>query len=84
MTEARSGALTMLKSGCLSMIEHTKMGDMGNESDKAPDAIAEFQERRRAFDRLCNQLWNPKGNPDLLKMHNRDSTLCKILYPPHR
>jgi hypothetical protein len=53
----------MLKSGCLSMIEHTKMGDMGNESDKAPDAIAEFQERRRAFDRLCNQLWNPNGKP---------------------
>lgn len=26
-------------------------------------AIAEFQERRHAFDRLCNKLWNPNGEP---------------------
>ena len=27
---------------------------------------------------------DPKGYPDLLQMYNRDSTLCKVLYPPHR
>ena len=37
------------------MIEDTQRADM--------HAIAEFQERRHAFDRLCNQLWNPNGEP---------------------
>ena len=36
---------------------------MGDATDKDFKAIKEFHERRHAFDRLCNQLWNPNGKP---------------------